>query len=310
MLRFTTFIQPFFLLTLVLALLLITGGREIQAETAGADPGDRRQTSVTESARDHSYAENSVEISSSGNTGISYTTIDKYRQPLCQTSPGCQQQAGDRLFHKSLNKTIHSLLGNFASISTERRKKLDRLAGVISGQRSAGQTVKLVFICTHNARRSHMGQLWAAAAAEFFGVSKVITYSGGTEVSTFNPHAIAALQRAGFSVTPISPALQPSLHNPHYQVSFSPDRPAMTVFSKKYDTPVNPEKDFVAVMTCDHANNTCPTIAGASFRISLPWADPKEADNTPKAASHYDERVRQIGSEMLYLFARVSDDQE
>lgn len=267
MLRFNTFIQPFFLLAHFLALFLITG-REIQAETVSVDPNVRRQTSVTEPTQVFSYAENNAERSSSGKNGISYTTENEYCQPLNQTSPGCRQPTGGRLFHKSLNKTIHSLLGNFTSISTERRKKRDQLAGVIRGQRSAGQRVKLMFICTHNSRRSHMGQLWAAAA--YFGVNEVTTYSGGTEVFTFNPQAIAALQRAGFSITPISPALQPSVQNPHYQVSFSPDRPAMAVLSKRYDDSVNPEKDFVAVMACNHANNTCPAIAGASFRIALP----------------------------------------
>ncbi|MFK0573478.1 low molecular weight phosphatase family protein [Endozoicomonas sp.] len=290
MLRFTTLTPPVLLLTL-----LFISGHGIPAEITDAPPNDRRPPSANESARGRSYE-----------TRATDKTVHAHHQPLCQISPGCRQPARDLLLHKSLNSTVDNLLGDFSGISEERRKKLDHLANIISGQRSAGQTVELVFICTHNSRRSHMSQLWAAAAAAFFGVSQIITYSGGTEVSAFNHQAVAALQRAGFSIAPISPALQPSLHNPHYQVSFSPDRPAITVFSKKYDAPVNPEKDFVAVMTCDHANNTCPAIAGASFRIALPWADPKEADNTPEAASRYDERVRQIGSEMLYLFARVS----
>ncbi|WP_257296524.1 hypothetical protein [Endozoicomonas sp. YOMI1] len=41
------------------------------------------------------------------------------------------------------------------------------------------------------------------------------------------------------------------------------------------DAPENPEKEFIAVITCSHAGNTCPAIAGASFPIALPRADPK-----------------------------------
>jgi arsenate reductase (thioredoxin) len=56
------------------------------------------------------------------------------------------------------------------------------------------------FICTHNSRRSHIAHLWAWAAAEHFGVRPFESYSGGVEVTAFNPRAVEAMRRAGFII--------------------------------------------------------------------------------------------------------------
>lgn len=42
------------------------------------------------------------------------------------------------------------------------------------------QKGSLIFICTHNSRRSHMRQMWAMAAVTYYGISGVFGYSGGT----------------------------------------------------------------------------------------------------------------------------------
>jgi arsenate reductase len=40
-------------------------------------------------------------------------------------------------------------------------------------------------------------------------------------------------------------------------------------------------------------------------RISLPYDDPKDFDDTPQEAAKYAERVREIGTEILYAFSQV-----
>ena len=45
----------------------------------------------------------------------------------------------------------------------------------------------------------------------------------------------------------------------------------------------------------------CPIVAGADFRIALPFEDPKAFDDTPLESEKYTERCRQIGREMLYV---------
>ncbi|MEL6276628.1 MAG: protein-tyrosine-phosphatase, partial [Bacteroidota bacterium] len=68
----------------------------------------------------------------------------------------------------------------------------------------------------------------------------------------------------------------------------------------------NPQEQFAAVMTCDHADQNCPFVPGAERRFSLTYEDPKVADNTPSEKATYDERLRQIGRELLLAFSLVT----
>jgi arsenate reductase (thioredoxin) len=188
-------------------------------------------------------------------------------------------------------------------IPRARREILDRIADFVDARRKAGEPARLVFICTANSRRSHLGQIWAAAAAAHVGVDGIETYSGGTEATAFDPRAIAALRRVGFVVEPRDGPED----NPRYGIAYAHDRPAIESFSKRYDHTVNPREDFVAVMTCSEADENCPLVPGAALRISLPYDDPKLADGTPAESHHYDERSQQIALEMLYLFSRIAD---
>jgi arsenate reductase (thioredoxin) len=157
----------------------------------------------------------------------------------------------------------------------------------------------LNFVCTHNSRRSHISQIWAQAAARYYGIENVETFSGGTEATAFNPRAVTAMQQAGFDISTIKDD-----NNPVYKVKFSNDAPALTVFSKKYDDDFNPKADFAAIMTCSHADENCPFIPGAK-RIALTYDDPKDFDGTPQEATKYTERVHEIGREILYAFSQV-----
>lgn len=202
-----------------------------------------------------------------------------------------------------LVQSIERLLPSLLGIDADRRQVLDRIATFIAGRRADRAPVRLTFICTGNSRRSHLGQIWAAAAAAHFGIGGVETYSGGTEASAFDPRAIAAIERAGFSVE--RPAETDD--NPRYRVWFASDQAPIESFSKRYDDVGNPRDRFVAVMTCREADGDCPLVSGAELRVSLPYDDPKVADGTPEEAARYDERSRQIATEMLYLFSRVAE---
>jgi len=68
----------------------------------------------------------------------------------------------------------------------------------------------------------------------------------------------------------------------------------------------NPTLCFRAVMTCDEADEACPIVTVGSARISLPYEDPKNADGTPLEALKYDERCRQIATEMLWLCSQAA----
>jgi arsenate reductase len=203
----------------------------------------------------------------------------------------------------SLAKYVVARTADFDAISSDRRAKLDELAAYIRRQRDTSEPVRLIFICTHNSRRSHMAQLWAAAAAARYGIDDVETYSGGTEATEFNPRAVEALRHAGFEIETTAPEVT----NPKYLVRLSPASDALECVSKVYDQPPNPTSDFCAVMTCSAADEACPSVPGAALRLAIPYDDPKVADGTPKEAATYDERCAQIAREMLFAFSHAAE---
>jgi arsenate reductase len=202
--------------------------------------------------------------------------------------------------HPALREYIKDALLHTGAITAPRKGTLEELAGFVETKRAAGEAAELIFICTHNSRRSQMAEVWAAAAARHFGVDGVRTFSGGTEATAFDPRAVAAMERAGFMVR------NPGGENPRYRVTFSEDAPALECFSKTYDDPFNPSRGFAAIMTCSDADEACPVVLGATLRARLPYDDPKVADGTPDETLRYDARCRQIATELLYLFSRVN----
>lgn len=199
-----------------------------------------------------------------------------------------------------LDTLITRLLPQCDQLSAERRHLLTPIGDHLRQRRDQNLPLNLVFICTHNSRRSHLSQVWAQTAAAWFDVANVNTFSGGTEVTAFHPNAVSALQDQGFQVTRESDGA-----NPRYRVVFAPAEPVSAAFSKRYDDPPNPRRDFAAVLTCNEADQHCPHVAGAVARFPLPYRDPKVADGSNAAGRTYRERADQIAVEMLFLFAAL-----
>jgi len=196
-----------------------------------------------------------------------------------------------------LAATIDSLLDS--EISSDRNAVLHIIIDYIKNKLSNDEPVKLNFICTHNSRRSQLAQIWAQTAADYY-IIDINCYSGGVEVTTFNENAVEAIIRAGFDVS------SEGNENPIYLVNNSSANEPITVFSKLFDDMTSPNKGFAAIMTCSDADENCPLIPGAEIRISLLYEDPKEFDNTPIKADKYDERSRQIATEMFYVFSQIN----
>lgn len=187
----------------------------------------------------------------------------------------------------------------FDRIPVERKEQLELLSDYLRECQSSGKPARLIFVCTHNSRRSHMSQLWAAVAAVRYGLNNIETYSGGTECTAFNPRAVAAMERAGFKVE-----IAEAGENPNYLVSFAHGSKPQSCFSKIYSHHSNPNEEFCAIMTCSSADQSCPNVKGAVKRIAIPYEDPKIADNTEEESTKYDERSAQICREVLYAFSR------
>ena len=231
-------------------------------------------------------------------------TLNSMTILILSTLLSCNTEAPtpmDRTLHPALAAYVQeNVLPAMENISDDRKESLDLIAAFIKERKAAGANAELTFICTHNSRRSHLSQIWAATAAWYFAQDHVRTFSGGTEATAFNPRAVAAIERAGFQV------VKPEGNNPVCEVSFTSDRNAESCWSKKYDDPSNPQQGFCAVMTCSEADKNCPIVFGSLDRISLPYDDPKAADGTPEEAQRYDERCLQIAVELWYVMQQAA----
>lgn len=196
----------------------------------------------------------------------------------------------------SLEKTVAKLLKS--PPSEQRLALLEPLYQYLAQKLALKQEVQLHFICTHNSRRSQFAQVWAHVLAHYFELP-LKAFSGGVEVTAFNPRAINSLQRQGFSIN------SSIGDNPHYAISYGANGESLSCFSKKFDHPQNPQSGFAAVMTCSDADDNCPFIPGAEQRIPLLYEDPKAFDDSPLETEKYAERSSQIGSELAYIFSKL-----
>jgi protein-tyrosine-phosphatase len=202
----------------------------------------------------------------------------------------------------NLKPLVEPVTREFDQIPADRQLALKKIALFIRSKVQAKETPQLTFICTHNSRRSHLTQIWAQTAASYYDVPGVKTFSGGVEATACNERTVAALTRAGFTITNSTPGQK----NPVYLVKYSEQAEPIRAFSKVYSGEGNPKDNFVAVMTCDHADQNCPVVEGSVLRVSIPFVDPKVSDNTEAEAATYDDRSRQIAREMFFLMKQVN----
>jgi protein-tyrosine phosphatase/arsenate reductase len=203
------------------------------------------------------------------------------------------------MFQKIKNTCIE-LTQKFDEIPSERKQLLGKISSYIQSKKDKNEPIQMMYVCTHNSRRSHFGQIWALVASEFYTIGNVSTFSGGTEATAFNINAINALKEIGFEIQTKSES-----SNPVFEVKFSNEKNPSICFSKVYDYAFNPTSNFAAIMTCGDAEENCPFIPGVDLRIATTYNDPKEFDGTPVQDEKYKERSLQIALETLYIFSLI-----
>ncbi|PCI09321.1 MAG: protein-tyrosine-phosphatase [Flavobacteriaceae bacterium] len=186
------------------------------------------------------------------------------------------------------------------SISKERKFILQPLIDFIQDKINQQKDIKLNFICTHNSRRSHLSQVWAQVMARYFNIENVTCFSGGTEATAMYPMSGKVLEKSGFKIDKTT-----ETSNPIYHISYAENANPTIAFSKTFDDAFNPKSEFSAILTCSHADENCPFIAGAEKRIPITYEDPKAFDNTPLQGAKYLERSLQIATEMKFVFSQL-----
>jgi len=210
-----------------------------------------------------------------------------------------QAQSNEKLL-PALHPYVAEVVNDLDAVPAERKVVLGKIAADITAQLKAGQPANLTFICTHNSRRSHMSQIWAQTAAYYYGLNQVHAYSGGTQVTACNCRTVTAMRRVGFEITDATAG-----DNPIYLVRYAEDRPVIRAYSKLYNADGNPTQDFIALMTCSSADQSCPQVKGAIARHAIHYVDPRLCDDTPTETTAYNERCREIAREMFFIMSEV-----
>ncbi|MFZ4798552.1 MAG: protein-tyrosine-phosphatase [Bacteroidia bacterium] len=201
--------------------------------------------------------------------------------------------------YSNLKNSVNELIKEFDLITEVRKQELENIALVIEESITKFGKAEITVICTHNSRRSQLGQLWIKVAANYYNIKNIYTFSGGTEATSFNYRMVNAVKEYGFKVKQLDENTNPKYHIPLAEEDESMD----ILYSKVYLENYNPQTNFIAIMVCTHADEGCPFVAGAFKRISLPYLDPKEFDDTELESIKYLEKVKEIGREMLYMFS-------
>jgi len=194
-----------------------------------------------------------------------------------------------------IQKNCAALAAEFDQIPIQRKEQLKQLSAYLTKKILAGETPKVIVICTHNSRRSHLGQLWLEVGRDYYELPRLESYSGGTAATALHPNIVGALESLGFGIQSSSKG-----NNPTYELAWGKEH-LTAVFSKKYDATSNPRSNFAAVMVCESADQNCPLVLGMDFRLALPYNDPKVYDGTAEVSRKYLEKAKEIGREMLYV---------
>ena len=185
------------------------------------------------------------------------------------------------------------------NINSERKNLLKKIASKIAVEISLNGYVNVVFICTHNSRRSQIAQTWGFYFAHLLNLP-IHSYSGGTEVTAFHRNSVKTLKDAGFDFN----VIEFSHQNPVYEIFEEGIYKKFSAFSKTYDNPVN-QNAFIAITTCNDADENCPFIPEATQRFHLPYKDPKYSDNSPQQSEVYLKTNKEIANEINYMFLEV-----
>jgi arsenate reductase (thioredoxin) len=211
-----------------------------------------------------------------------------------------------RLFPK-LKLHADELTTSFDMIAPSKYRAIDQLSDWIVQQSETGEPLNIVTTCTGNSRRSILSAQMGNLAAAFYGFENVRFYSGGTAPTAFDPRTITTLQEIGFHIEPTGKEAERGeiqLSNPIFDIAWGEGLSGLE-FSKMFDHKSNPQAGFAAILVCSEADDDCPHIAGAAYRISMTFLDPKAFDDSRFETQKYAERRDDIGRTFLAVMANA-----
>ena len=213
----------------------------------------------------------------------------------------CNQ--GEKMaFNPELESYCLTLSNEFGDVPDSTGKMLKEAGEYILEKLNDGQETNISFVCEHNSRKSHMGHVWTRMALLHYGIDNVKCYSGGTTPTYVNERIITALGNAGFRIS----EREIVGHGPKYHLDYGLNAGGFEIFSKRYDHPMNPDTNYLAITLCYNPEECCP-ITGGDIQLTIPYEDMQPFDNTPQEEEKYDEQCRHIARDMFYMIDYVKN---
>jgi arsenate reductase len=192
-------------------------------------------------------------------------------------------------------KYYQILLSQSELMSAAHQETLNALSIDVVNARKKNKLAEIAFICTHNSRRSQIAEIWFKLFLYSKKIPIIQVHSAGTEATALNHRVANAFNDLGISLE------TSELHdNPKFKLSGFEALNDNLFYSKTIDDIQEQYGSLFAVMVCSDADENCPYIPGVT-RYSLPFIDPKYADDTPQEEAAYGASVSEIGICMAYL---------
>ena len=205
-------------------------------------------------------------------------------------------------FNPLLEAYCQSLPGEFGDVPDSTGKMLKEAGAYITEQLNNGKKARISFVCEHNSRKSHLGHVWTEMAIQYYGIEDVKCFSGGTTPTYVNQRIIKALRNTGFDISEKGMAGE----GPIYHIDFGNPAQCFEIFSKRYDHPMNPDTNYLAITLCYNPEECCP-ITGGDKQLTIPYEDMQAYDNTALEEQKYDEQCRHVARDMFYMMDFVKN---
>ena len=188
-----------------------------------------------------------------------------------------------------MNKAFKTFLSKINSYKPDKNKKnqLDEI--VIKIQKSLPITNNIVFLCTHNSRRSQLCQVWGSVLSKIYNIDLKFN-SAGTEKTEVYKTVFYCFSNVGIEIK----------DNKIFYGDLS-----LSLHSKVLEE-IQSDK-FISIMTCSDAEKSCPSDSRSIRNISMIYQDPKVFDYTEKEKNEYLKSSKLIAEELNYVLKKLVD---
>ena len=186
-----------------------------------------------------------------------------------------------------MNKEFKGFFSKINQYYPEKDKKnyLDDIVSKI--QKSLPVTNNIVFLCTHNSRRSQLCQVWGSVLSKIYNINLKFN-SAGTEKTEVHKTVFYCFSHVGIEIK----------DNKIFYGDLS-----LSLYSKVLKE-IQSDK-FISIMTCSDAEKSCPSDSRSIRNISMVYQDPKIFDDTKKEKEEYSKTSKLIAEELNYIIKNL-----